>query len=131
MSVLGVLHPCCCTDGGKIWRGGGDRSPPPRQISPPSVQRVAPAIFAPGSTKMRLVQPSLAAARARIGLSSTNPSCGSVLLRLVATWAEFQQSVVERNVKGKKERKSIYIALFGQGGTFKALRHGSHSFTCK
>jgi len=26
-----------------------------------------------------------------------------------------------------KERKSIYIALFGQGGTLKALRHGSHS----
>jgi len=35
-------------------------------------------------------------------------------------------------VKGKeKKRKSIYIALFGQGGTLKALRHGSHSFTCK
>ena len=34
-------------------------------------------------------------------------------------------------LKGK-ERKSIYIALFfGQGGTLKALRHGSHSFTCK
>jgi len=30
----------CCTDGGEIWRGRGDRrSPPPRQISPPSVQR--------------------------------------------------------------------------------------------
>jgi len=30
-----------CTDGGEIWhRGGGDRrSPPPCQISPPSVQR--------------------------------------------------------------------------------------------
>ena len=27
-----------CTDGGEIWHGGGDR-----QISPPSVQRVAPA----------------------------------------------------------------------------------------
>ena len=35
-------------------------------------------------------------------------------------------------VKGKgKERKSMYIALFGQGGTLKALRHGSHCFTCK
>ena len=33
-----------CTDGGEIWPGGGDRrSPPPCQISPPSVQRVAPA----------------------------------------------------------------------------------------
>ena len=29
-----------CTDGGEIWRGWGDLwSPPPRQISPPSVQR--------------------------------------------------------------------------------------------
>jgi len=29
-----------CTDGGEIWHGGGDlRSPPPCQISPPSVQR--------------------------------------------------------------------------------------------
>jgi len=28
------------TDGGEIWRGGGDRlSPPPCHISPPSVQR--------------------------------------------------------------------------------------------
>ena len=28
------------TDGGEIWHGGGDRrSPPPCQISPPSVQR--------------------------------------------------------------------------------------------
>ena len=30
-------------------------------------------------------------------------------------------------VKGK-ERKSIYIALFGQGGTLKALRHGSQFY---
>ena len=29
-----------CTDGGEIWHGGGDRwSPPPCQISPPSVQQ--------------------------------------------------------------------------------------------
>jgi len=39
-SVLGVLYPYRCTDGGEIWHGGG---PPPCQISPPSVQRVAPA----------------------------------------------------------------------------------------
>jgi len=24
MSILGVLHRCRCTDGGEIWRGGGD-----------------------------------------------------------------------------------------------------------
>jgi len=45
ISVLGVLYPYRCTDGGEIWHGGGDfRSspPPPCQISPPSVQRVAP-----------------------------------------------------------------------------------------
>jgi len=30
-----------CTDGGEIWHGGGDqRSPPPRQISPSSVQQL-------------------------------------------------------------------------------------------
>ena len=35
-SILGLLHPCRCTDGGEIWQGGGDRrwSPPPCQISP-------------------------------------------------------------------------------------------------
>ena len=33
----GATH---CTDGGEIWHGGGDlRSPPPCQISPPTVQR--------------------------------------------------------------------------------------------
>ena len=32
----GATH---CTDGGEIWHAGGDqRSPPPCQISPPSVQ---------------------------------------------------------------------------------------------
>jgi len=34
---FGVLYPNRCTDGREIW------SPPPCQISPPSVQRVAPA----------------------------------------------------------------------------------------
>jgi len=30
----------CCTDGGEIWLVGRDqKSPPPCQISPPSVQR--------------------------------------------------------------------------------------------
>ena len=24
ISILGVLHPCRCTDGGEIWHGGGD-----------------------------------------------------------------------------------------------------------
>ena len=33
--------------------------------------------------------------------------------------------------KGKKERKSIYIAPFIYYVYLKALRHGSHSFTCK
>jgi len=32
---------------------------------------------------------------------------------------------------GKKERKSIYIAPFIYCVYLKALRHGSHSFTCK
>jgi len=30
-----------------------------------------------------------------------------------------------------KERKSIYLALFIYYVYLKALRHGSHSFTCK
>ena len=43
ISVLGLLYPNRCTDWGEIWHGGGDLgSPPPCQISPPSVQRVAP-----------------------------------------------------------------------------------------
>ena len=45
---------------------------------------------------MRLVQTSLAAARARV--SSTNPRYGRVAEATVPTWAEFQQSVVERNI---------------------------------
>jgi len=43
ISVSGVLNPNRCTDGGEmieIWHEGGDlRSPPPRQIALPSVQR--------------------------------------------------------------------------------------------
>ena len=27
ISILGVLHPCRCTDGGEIWHGGRDWSP--------------------------------------------------------------------------------------------------------
>ena len=27
ISILGVLHPCRCTDGGEIWHGGGDLRP--------------------------------------------------------------------------------------------------------
>ena len=27
ISILGVLHPCRCTDGGEIWRWGGDFGP--------------------------------------------------------------------------------------------------------
>jgi len=26
ISVLGVLYPYCCTDGGKVWHGGVDRA---------------------------------------------------------------------------------------------------------
>ena len=44
ISVFGVLHPCCRTDGGEIWHGGREFwYPLPCQISPPSVPRVAPA----------------------------------------------------------------------------------------
>ena len=43
-------------------------------------------------------------------------------------WVRQEKGFEERKAM---ERKSIYVALFGQGGTLKALRHGSHSFTCK
>jgi len=42
ISVLGLLYPNRCTDLGEIWHRGGDLEvPPPCQISPQSVQRVA------------------------------------------------------------------------------------------
>ena len=33
--------------------------------------------------------------------------------------------------KGKGKGRVFIYRFFGQGGTLKALRHGSHSFTCK
>jgi len=43
--IATVIYPYCCTHGGEIWHGGGDlRFPPLRQISAPSVQRVAHAL---------------------------------------------------------------------------------------
>jgi len=43
ISVLGVVYPNRCTDGGEIWHGVDLRSLHPCQISLSSVQRVAPA----------------------------------------------------------------------------------------
>jgi len=44
LSVLGALYPYLSNDGGEIWHAGVDQTfTPPCQISPPSVQRVAPA----------------------------------------------------------------------------------------
>ena len=39
------------------------------------------------------------------------------------------RSIVRDRVKGKEEY--LYSTFFGQDDTLKALRHGSHSFTCK
>jgi len=40
-------------------------------------------------------------------------------------------SIYFKLLKGKKKRKRIYIAPFIYYVYLKALRHGSHSFTCK
>jgi len=67
ISVFVVLHPCRCTDGVEIWHGGGGpKSPPPCQISPPSVQRVAIRGEKPQNRPLRLwVNKILAACAAR------------------------------------------------------------------
>ena len=44
---------------------------------------------------------------------------------MLLLWLCISSTHRENNRKGK-ERKSIYIAVFGQGGTLKVLRHGSH-----
>jgi len=49
--------------------------------------------------KWRLIQPSLDTERlTRARVSSTSPDTDEFWKRLVAKWAEFQQSVVERNI---------------------------------
>jgi len=45
-------------------------------------------------------------------------------------WHKSERDAQEEN-KGKGKEEYLYSAFFGQGGTLKALRHGSHSFTCK
>ena len=43
-SILGVLHPCRCTDGGEIWHGGGDlrgEKPQNRHLSKRNTGRFA------------------------------------------------------------------------------------------
>jgi len=44
VSVLGVLYPYHCTEGGEIWHQGGDLALLHAEFhpAPPSVQRVAP-----------------------------------------------------------------------------------------
>jgi len=52
---------------------------------------------------MRLIQPSLAAAIVREGVPIRDTD--KLRKRLVATWAEFQQSVVERNITVSQMKK--------------------------
>jgi len=50
----------------------------------------------------------------------------------VDSWSHFSLRVqINTQIGRKKERKSIYIAPFIYYVYLKALRHGSHSFTCK
>jgi len=63
---------------------------------------------------MRLIQPSLAAAIVREGVPIRDTD--KLRKRLVATWAEFQQSVVERNIT-VSQMKKFYI-LQGSMVTF-------------
>jgi len=45
--------------------------------------------------------------------------------------AVFAQMTAECPYTCKGKEEYLYNAFFGQGGTLKALRRGSHSFTCK
>jgi len=75
ISILGVLHPCRCTDGGEIFHGGGDLwSPPPWKISPPSVQRVAPAGDKPQNRPLSKLNTGRFALRAMLPVMSTIPA---------------------------------------------------------
>ena len=78
-----------------------------------------PLIFAPGSMKMRLVQPSFYTARARVSGTGSLPirNTDELRKRLVhATWAEFQQSVVEHNIAYSQMKK--FSILQGSAVTF-------------
>ena len=55
--------------------------------------------------------------------------CYSKLHSILFTSKDVDDAI--RKLKNKKERKSIYIAPFIYYAYFKALRHGSYSFTCK
>ena len=62
-------------------------------------------IFAPGSMKMSLVQPSLDTVRlARVHVSSIC-DMDEFWKHLVVTWAEFQQSVMECNITFSQMKK--------------------------
>ena len=67
---------------------------------------------------MRLVQPSLDTAREHV--SNTNPRYTDELRkRLVATWAEFQQSVVDYTVD--QWRKRLEACVCAEGDQFEHL----------
>jgi len=46
-------------------------------------------------------------------------------------YMEHHRRLLTCNERKEKERKSIYVAPFIYYEYLKALRHGSHSFTCK
>jgi len=50
----------------------------------------------------------------------------------ITSWFKYFMVKASTSMLGKeKERKSIYVAPFIYYVYLKALRHGSHSFTCK
>ena len=69
---------------------------------------------APDSTKLRLVQPSLAAARVHVSVHVPIRDMDKLRKSLVATWAEFQQSMVDDAVD--QWRKRLQACIREEGG---------------
>jgi len=50
---------------------------------------------------------------------------------LISVVGDWMSTILPHMVKGKKRKEEYLYSAFLHQGTHKALRHGSHSFTCK